>query len=205
VKRQFAGIVSVALAALVSATASAQAPAQPVAPAVHVAVVDIGNIFKNHSRFKASIDKLKDEAMTARNGMKAEEERIRGLMEQAKGLNVGTPDFKRLEKEITQAQGELQVNVQLQNKDFAEREGKVYMQCYEEVEKAVTQFARQHRIAVVHRVDAEPLDTSNPQNILREISKPVVYYEAGIDITKDILSMLNSSPVAGQVPPARPR
>jgi Skp family chaperone for outer membrane proteins len=204
VSRQFAGIVCVAFAALVSATASAQAPAQPAGPAgpaVHVAVVDVGYIFKNHGRFKAAMDKMKDEVMTAENGLKAERDRINGLMEQLKGFNVGTPEYKKLEAEIAKAQGDFNVDAQLQKKDFMDREAKVYMQVYDEVEKAVAQFAREHRIAVVHRFDGDPVDSSDRNQILRGITKPIVYYERGIDITADILKMLNSSPVAGAAQP----
>ena len=202
--RQLAGIVCVALGALVSSPAFAQAQAQPAGPAVHVAVVDVGYIFKNHARFKAAMDKMKDEVMSAENGLKAERDRINGLMEQLKGFNVGTPEYKRLEAEIAKAQGDFNVNAQLQKKDFMEREAKVYMQVYDEVEKAVTQFAREPRIAVVHRFDGDPVDSSDRNQILRGITKPIVYYEPGIDITPDILKMLNGAPVAGvPQPPAR--
>jgi Skp family chaperone for outer membrane proteins len=204
VNRQFAGIICGALGALVSVPAFAQAPTQPSSPAVHVAVVDVGYIFKNHARFKAIMDKMKDEVMTAENGLKAERDRINGLMEQLKGFNVGTPEYKRLEAEIAKAQGDFNVNAQLRKKDFMDQEASVYMKVYDEVEKAVTQFAREHRIAVVHRFDGDPVDSSDRNQILRGITKPIVYYEPGIDITTDILKMLNGTPVAGVAqPPVR--
>jgi Skp family chaperone for outer membrane proteins len=179
-------------------------PAQSAQPASHTAVIDVGYIFKNHSRFKAAMDKMKDEVLAAENGLKAERDRINGLMEQLKGFNVGTPEYKRLEAEIAKAQGDFNVNAQLQKKDFMEREAKVYMQVYDEVEKAVTQFAREHRIAVVLRFDGDPVDSSDRNQILRGITKPIVYYEPGIDITPDVLKMLNGTPVAGVArPPAR--
>jgi Skp family chaperone for outer membrane proteins len=204
VNRQFAGIICGALGALVSVPAFAQAPTQPSSPAVHAAVVDVGYIFKNHARFKAAMDKMKDEVMTAENGLKAERDRINGLMEQLKGFNVGTPEYKRLEAEIAKAQGDFNVNAQLRKKDFMDQEASVYMKVYDEVEKAVTQFAREHRIAVVHRFDGDPVDSSDRNQILRGITKPIVYYEPGIDITTDILKMLNGTPVAGVAqPPVR--
>ena len=196
--RQLAGIVCVALGALVSVSAFAQAPAQPAGPAVHVAVVDVGYIFKNHARFKSAMDKMKDEVMSAENGLKAERDRINGLMEQLKGFNVGTPEYKRLEAEIAKAQGDFNVNAQLQKKDFMEREAKVYLQVYTEIERAVSQFARENGIAVVHRFDGEPVDDSDRNKILGSITKPIVYHDPQVDITPDILRMLNGSPVAGQ-------
>ena len=204
-------LASIAIAAvLVSATASAQAPAtRPVAavptagPATHVAVIDVGYIFKNHARFKAAMDKMKDEVMQAENGLKAERDRINGLMEQLKGFNVGTPEYRKLEAEVAKAQGDFNVNAQLAKKDFMEREAKVYQQVYTEIERAVSQFAREHAIAIVHRFDGDPVDTADRNRILGNITKAIVYYDPLVDITPDVLKMLNAAPVAGQ-PPVQP-
>ena len=212
-KSQLAGVVCVAVLAVVEGSAFAQVAGQlpaaqvPAAqshaagPANNVAVIDVGYIFKNHIRFKGAMDKMKDEVMAAENGLKAERDRINGLMEQIKGFNVGTPEYKKLEAEVAKAQGDFNVNAQLQKKDFMEREAKVYLQVYSEIEKAVEQFAREHRIAVVHRFDGEPVDNSDRNQILRGITKPIVYLEPGIDITPDVLKMLNGPAVAGAAQP----
>jgi Skp family chaperone for outer membrane proteins len=213
VKSQLASVVCVGLLAVVEVSAFAQVPGQipaaqaPAAqahsagPATAVAVIDVGYVFKNHARFKAAMDKMKDEVMAAENGLKSERDRINGLMEQIKGFNVGTPEYKKLEAEIAKAQGDFNVNAQLQKKDFMDREAKVYLQVYTEIEKAVEQFAREHRIAVVHRFDGEPVDNSDRNQILRGITKPIVYLEPGIDITPDVLKMLNGPAVAGAQQP----
>lgn len=177
----------------------AAAPAvRPATPANHVAVIDVGYVFKNHTRFKTAMDKMKDEVLAAENSLKGERDRINGLMEQLKGFNVGTPEYKKLEAEVAKAQGDFSVNAQLQKKDFMDREAKVYLQVYTEVEKAVAQFAREHAIAVVFRFDGDPVDGGDRNQILRGITKPIVFYEAGNDITPDVLKMLNGTAVADQ-------
>ncbi len=193
--------------------ATGAAPVQPARPATagsHVAVIDVGYVFKNHARFKSAMDKMKDEVMQAENALKGERDRINGLMEQLKGFNVGTPEYKKLEAEIAKAQGDFNVSAQLQKKDFMDREAKVYLQVYTEIERAVGQFARDHGIAVVLRFDGDPVDGGDRNQILRGITKPIVYYEAGNDITPDILRMLNNAAVADQggragAAPPRPR
>ena len=210
-KRQLAVLAIVAAAAVVQPSARAQIPAapaaapaaRPVTPASHVAVIDVGYIFKNHTRFKAAMDKMKDEVMAAENALKAERDRINGLMEQLKGFNVGTPEYRKLEGEVAKAQGDFQVNAQLQKKDFMDREAKVYLQVYTEIEKAVGQFAREHGIAVVHRFDGDPVDSADRNRILGSITKPIVYFDPQVDITPDVLRMLNGAAVAGQ-PPVQP-
>ncbi|MFM7290723.1 MAG: OmpH family outer membrane protein [Planctomycetia bacterium] len=206
--RQIASVVCAAVVGLAHLSAFAQAPVgvpqgqpqqvRPASPSSHVAVIDVGYIFKNHGRFKAAMDKMKDEVMAAENALKGERDRINGLMEQLKGFNVGTPEYKKLEAEIAKAQGDFNVNAQLQKKDFMDREAKVYLQVYSEIERAVGQFARQHGIAAVFRFDGDPVDNSDRNQILRGITKPIVFYDEGNDITKDILTMLNGAAVADQ-------
>lgn len=197
------------VAALITPVIQAQAPAQPAvrpmtqptasaAPATHVAVIDIGYVFKNHNRFKAAMEKMKDEVMAAENGLKAERDRINGLMEQLKGFNVGSPEHRKLEADVAKAQGDFNVNAQLQKKDFMDREAKVYLQVYLEIERAVSQFARDNKIAVVHRFDGEPIDDTDRNRILGSITKPIVYYDPQVDITPDVLRMLNGEAVAAQ-------
>jgi Skp family chaperone for outer membrane proteins len=203
------------VAAIVASAAHAQVPGQPAVrpvtpppsgpPPTHVAVIDVGYIFKNHSAFKAAMDKMKDEVLAAENSLKAERDRINGLMEQLKGFNVGTPEYRKLEGEVAKAQGDFQVTAQLQKKDFMDREAQVYLQVYGQIERAVAQFARENGIAVVHRFDGDPVDNSDRNRILGNITKPIVYSDPQIDITPDILRMLNGTPVAGQPqqPPRR--
>lgn len=207
----------VLVAALTASAAQAQAPVQPAVrpvtqvtptasatPASHVAVIDVGYIFKNHTSFKVAMDRMKDEVLAAENSLKAERDRINGLMEQIKGFNVGTPEYRKLEGEVAKAQGDFNVTAQLQKKDFMDREAQVYLQVYSQVERAVAQFARENGIAVVHRFDGDPVDNSDRNRILGNITKPIVYHDPQVDITPDILRMLNSAAVAGQ-PQAQPQ
>ena len=174
--------------------AQAQATARP--PATHQAVIDIGYIFKNHAQFKSQMDKMRDEVMAAENGLKAERDRINGLVEQLKGFNPGTPEFKKLEAEVAKAQGEFNVEAQLQKKDFMDREAAIYHEVFGQIEQVVALFAQEHGIAVVHRFDGDPVDSGDRNQVLRGITKPLVYYDRSIDITPDVLRLLNAGAVA---------
>ena len=217
-KRQLSAFTLAAAVALVQGSAFAQVPVRPVQPApaaaqparsatpsAHVAVVDVGYIFKNHARFKAEMDKMKDQVMVAEQSLKAEQERIKGLIDQLKVYTPGTPEFRKFEGEVAKAQGDFSVNAQLQKKDFMDREAKVYLQVYNEIERAVSQFARDHGIAVVHRFDGDPVDPSDRNRILGSITKPIVYYDPQFDITPEILKMLNGANVAAQPQAGQPR
>ena len=172
-----------------------------------VVVLDVGYIFKNHAGFNAEMAKIKDDVMEVENRLKQEQERIRGMMEQLKVFQPGTPEYRKLEGDVAKAQGDFQVKAQLEKKDFLDREAKIYHKVYGEVEQAVAAFARQNRIAVVHRFDGEAVDPRETDRgkIMGYLSRPIVYHDPAVDITADVLKMLNggATAVAGQ-PPRQP-
>ncbi|MFM8578636.1 MAG: OmpH family outer membrane protein [Planctomycetaceae bacterium] len=191
-KIQIGILAAIVAVACVPPVAFGQAAASS-SPPNAVAVIDVGYIFKKHARFKSMMDQMKDEVLAAENQLKAERDRVNGLVEQLKGYNVGSAEYKKLEAEIAKAQGDFNVSAQLSKKDFMDKEAKAYAQVYGEIERAVAQFAKQHGIAVVHRFDGEAIDSSDRSQILRGITKSIVYLNPGIDITVDVLTMLNAS------------
>jgi hypothetical protein len=50
----------------------------------------------------------------------------------------------------------------------------------------------------VFRIDGDPIDGQDRNQILRGITKPIVYYDAGYDITPDIVKILHGTAVADQ-------
>ena len=91
-------------------------------------------------------------------------------------------------------------------KSFMEREAEVYYRTYLEVTDAVKYYATRHNIGLVIRFNGEPVDANRREDVLREINKPVVYQNE-IDITGDVLALLNrdaqGTPQIGR-PPGTP-
>ena len=183
-------------------------PAAPPAGAApnQVVVLDVGYIFKNHAGFNAEMAKIKEDVQQVENRLKQEQERIKQMVEQLKAYQPGTPEYRKIEGDVAKAQGDFTVKAQLEKKDFLDREAKVYHKVYGEVERAVASFCRQNRIAVVHRFDGEVVDSreTDRNKIMGHLSRPIVYYDPAVDITADILKMINGpAAVAGQ-PAAQP-
>jgi Skp family chaperone for outer membrane proteins len=156
-------------------------------------VIDIGYIFKNHVRFKQMMDSLKQEVQQAEARIRAENEAIRQLTQQLEQERPGTPNYKQLEETIAKRRADLQVQTSLQRKEFLLREAKLHYAVYQEIEQVVRYYATQNNIAVVLRFNGEPADPDDPESILREINKPVVYYAQSLDLTPVVLEALNRS------------
>ena len=76
-----------------------------------------------------------------------------------------------------------------------EREAKIYYQAYLEVNDAIKYYAQRHDIGLVIRFNGDKVDANRREDVLREINKTVVYQNQ-IDITPDILALLNRDAAA---------
>jgi Skp family chaperone for outer membrane proteins len=177
-----------------------------------MAVVDVAYIFKNHARFKQQMDGMKAKVDAAEEQVKKAQMDMKAMVEQIKTYQPGTPEYKRIEADLTKKQADLQVQVNLQKKDFMEQEGKIYYNVSLEVEDAVKRLATKSNIALVLRFNGDQVDASNRDDILRNINKPIVFYDPRMDITPYILQDLNRPaggagpvgvrpPAAGTLPP----
>ncbi len=192
-------IAAVLLQSLVSASlAVAQAPQHST-----MAVIDLKQVFEGHTRFKSMRDQLMRDVEGAENTVKARQEELRGMVERLKEFRPGSPDFKQLEADVANRQADLKVDISIQKKDFMEREAKIHYHVYQEVLQEIEHFATQRGLTLVMRVNSEEIKDENPQQILQELNKPVVYYNKAIDITYPILTTLNQR-AGGRAPGAAP-
>jgi len=169
-----------------------QRPGVGAQPQAGIALLDVSQIFKKHSRFQQMMADMKADVQAAEEAVKKERETINTLVEQLKGLKAGSPDYKQLEQHIATRQADLNVQLQLQRKEFLLREAKLYHSVYQEIEQEVSYYANSMGIAMVLRYNGDPVDGENPEDVLRNINKPVVCFAPGMDITDTILQRLNA-------------
>jgi len=179
------------VATLLSIVAMQGLQAQSPQSGMGIAVIDIAYIFKNHGRFKQSMEFMKKDVLAAEENLKKDRDHINQLIEKLKGFNPGTPDYKKMEEDITHLQSDFNVRASLQKKEFLEREGKVYTNVYREIADETKIYAEKYGIAIVLRFNGDPVDPNNRNSIMNEINKPIVYQRTGIDITPYILDSLN--------------
>jgi Skp family chaperone for outer membrane proteins len=201
-----------------SILAQQTAPAQQIAPNAAganaarygIAVVDISYIFKKYPHFTNQIDGLKTEMESVDGQLKAEHERIRQMEEERNQLKPGSNEFKQLDETVAQQKAQFSIKQGTVRRDFLEREAKVYYETYLAVSNAVKHYAQQNNIGMVLRFNGDQIDPNQREDVMRAIMQPIVH-QNGIDITPEVLALLNrggapagAAPVATR-PAARPQ
>jgi Skp family chaperone for outer membrane proteins len=184
-----AGVVSLCFVAMQAAAQQAAPARQPASNgfAGKVVLLDVNYVFKNHERFKALMNQLKNDADAMDVQVKKEDAQLRNMAMGLQKLNTGSPEYKKTEEEIARAKTDWTIKVQQQRREFLMREAKAYNDTYKEIEDEVNYFCQANGIVMVYRFTGDPVDENNPDSILSSINKPVVWYDKNLDITPFIL------------------
>lgn len=185
-----------------STVASAQQQQGPSAnaPRYGYGVVDITYIFKNYARFNQQMEGMKSAMESADSQLKQDRDTVASKEQMREQYNPGSPEFKQVDEEIARLKAEFQLKAGKIRRDFMEKEAQVYYNTFLEVTNAVQYYAQQHNIGMVLRFNGDSIDPNNREDILRAINKPVVF-QNNVDITPDVLALLNRGGTPGQQPP----
>ncbi len=194
-----AGVMGVGIssfAAQAPAQAQPVAAAQPSAPRAgtppNIAVIDIGYIFKNHERFKNSLETIKKDFEDFEKYVRDQQQQLAAKAEELKSKPAGSPEYRQLEEQIADMTTKLRLEMGRKQKDRVDQEAKVYFNAYKEIEWYVQRFADRYGIDLVVRFNSEDMDPNKPDSVLQGINKFIVY-NRGLDISNQILGELKSA------------
>jgi Skp family chaperone for outer membrane proteins len=185
-----------------AAPTPAGGPALGGGPSPHgIAVIDVTYILEHYTKLKSAMEFYKAEATKTEDVLKKNRDAIAKKAEALKTMSPGTPDFKKLEEELTKLESDWKLEVASKRRDFAEKESQYYLRAYQELSAAVKAYAERNGIQLVLRFNGAPIDPNNREMVQMEVFKMVMYYDKSIDITNPVLIEMNRA--AGVAAPAR--
>lgn len=197
-------LIALSLVAAVSVAAPASAQQPQASPAgVNVALIDISHVFKNHEGFKQKTEAIKQEIKDFETQMNEQRKVVNQKRAKLNDFQAGSAEYQKLEAELAQEIANQNVSAELKKKEIFEREAKIYYETYQEIVQAVEAFARHHNIGLVLRYDSEEIDPNDRSSVLRGVNRQIVYQDQ-INISNEILHMLNQQQAHAVAQPARP-
>jgi Skp family chaperone for outer membrane proteins len=191
---QFATSVASLLCVLFAVQSSmAQVTAPPNAPRGYgqsVVVIDIGHIFRHHARFKMLMDDLKADLEVVEKSFREKSAQVQTMVERLKQYNPGSPEYNRLEEDITRAQANIQAEMALKKKEFMLKEAGIYSQVYNEIVGVVSRYCERNGVSLVLRYSSDEIDPQTPNSVMKGINRNIVY-QHNRNITYDILAEMN--------------
>lgn len=159
-----------------------------------VGLIDMAHIFKNYEKFKDQTESLQTAAQDAEARAQEMLKQGQQMQVQIQALQPGTPDYNKIEAQMIELQTKLQTFKQVEQREIVRKQAELYKKIYLEVQNAVKLYADYHRYTLVMRFSRQELvETNNPQEIIQNMNRQVVYYQTRDDITDPILGYLNDS------------
>jgi Skp family chaperone for outer membrane proteins len=180
--------MAISLSAFVS---DANAQAQARAAGTNVAILDINYIFKNNPRLKQKLDELNGDVARANEAVKKTREDLVKAEEELRGYKKGTPEYKEQEEALAKRAANFDTDVKLQRRELQERGVKIHYEAYQEILSATENFCNRAGIDLVIQFNGDQPNVDNPENLMSHIYKTVVWHRPAIDITPEILKILN--------------
>ncbi len=168
-------------------------------PPSRMAVIDIKYILENHQRFKASMEQMKTQFEADGKGLQEERNRIVQMDKQLSELNPGTPDYNKLEEQITRMKAEWTVKANKLKKDIRNKESQILWNVYYEIQTETKRYCEQNGIGLVVQFNGDKIDSNRPEEVVKGMSRPIVYNAQQLDITPWILQALHNGRPAAQV------
>lgn len=169
-----------------------------------VGLIDMAHVFKNYKKFEMLREDLKVEIAASEEKAKAVQAETTQLQQQLKTLTEGGAEYSKLEKQLVAKMAEFEGFRREKSREFLKKESQIYSQVYHEVEDVVKQFANYYGYTLVIRFNREEENPDNPQQVLQNMNRQVVYYREDDDITQKILGKLNKNLAKEGKPAAEP-
>jgi Skp family chaperone for outer membrane proteins len=182
-------VVFLAVWAIRAQDSSKPAPA-PAGDSTNVALVDINYIFKQNEAFKKEMDKLKSEADEMDKKMRESQAVLAMSQNDLKNLTPGSSEYSEMEAKIARLKTDVTLETQTKRREFLMREANIYRQTYGDIKGEIAKYAGEHQFDMVLRFSGDPVDSNNPQSVLADINKPVVYYDQELDITPYVIKSI---------------
>jgi Skp family chaperone for outer membrane proteins len=157
-----------------------------------IAVIDIPKIFKSHLGFMQQIKAMDADVKRAEETFKAKKADLQAKAAELKDVRQGTPEYNQREKDLATMQSEMQVEAQLQQKQFMQREAGIYYSAFLEVQAEVDAVAAANGLAAVLKFNGEPPNVQDPKAILQALNADVVWHDQRLDITAIVLERINA-------------
>jgi Skp family chaperone for outer membrane proteins len=217
VKKQIAvlmGLSALGVGAYVGGRAWAQGtqPANPprVAPLqTRVGLINVGLVIKSYNKFKVYQDQMKREMEPLQKEIEQKKQLVTAKQNQAADPKTTVQAREQLEKEVKAIQREIQDKVDDANNRFAKDRVNQLVTIYKDVQAAVTAYARSRGFELVMQYSdstdpAEKYSAASLQQKLGNMACFPVYHHEQMEITNDVLDMLNRGGSTAAAPPASP-
>jgi outer membrane protein len=182
IRRLAAGACALALVAALGGAASAQQ-----APGIKVGVVDLAKVFKGYKKSAELEERINGERDDLKGQLDELKKSISDLNKELDLLDFGSPSYQDKEEQKARAVGLYELKKRRLEDQIKRRWEEYNVQLLDDIGEVVSTYGKENAYTLILKVDTQPAEE---QKLLAGL-KNVLYFADQIDITGDIVAILN--------------
>lgn len=168
----------------VPARCQAQGPSE-------VVLVDLTYIFNHHAGRNAAKKSLEEQLRLAQTDMEIRRQQVLDMNRQLQSLQRDSAEYADLEGRLRDTQFEMQRDFDAKKREFLKKETQMLYATLKEVQDEVAAYCRQSGARIALQFDGEPLKIGDHNQIIKDLNRPVIFWDKSLDITPIILNQIN--------------
>src|SRR6056297_2815024 len=104
---------------------------------IPVVVVDIGYIFKNHTRYIQAMDRIKEQVKVEEQKFKKRTEDLEQTAKTLANFKPSSDEYRAREAEIAGENAQIQADVTIMRKELLEKESQLFFAIYNEIQSEI--------------------------------------------------------------------
>jgi Skp family chaperone for outer membrane proteins len=167
----------------------------PPAPQSRVALVNLTLVLKNYNKVKDWRERLQNEAERFQQTAVKQRAQVESLTKEASAADTTTSRREQIEGKVKRLRREMEDRQEKANKELTAKQNQMSEAFYAEVRRAAEHCARARGIELVlhySNFGSEKPDSPNVTTRLRERACMPLYAAPGVDITQELIDVLNS-------------
>lgn len=157
-----------------------------------IALVNVDRILKAHKPLVAQVDPLKAEAKELEAAVQVRQAEIETAVSQFRRTQPGTAENQRLQAQIGKLQTDMQQFVVTERQQLQQKEVKVYLAFFRQLDAEVAKYAKAHGLKLVLRQYETSLDEGQSLPEVMKALNRTILFEEGLDVTDEILKALDA-------------
>jgi Skp family chaperone for outer membrane proteins len=180
------------------ATVSVTAQDKPAENSLPIGLVNIEKIAQQYKPFQKQVAELQEQGKELQTAAALKQSELQTVGKDLQKTAQGTAEFQKLQGQYARLQRELQAFIAEGQQKFRDKDLKLSLSLHREIDQVLKPYCKAKGLKLVVRMPGVSLDENqNQQQILQAVSRGVLY-EDGLDITGDVLKLLEEQSEKGK-------
>src|SRR5262245_10251150 len=129
---------------------------------------------------------LKKKVAVAEVGLKEQGDRIAKLQKELGEATMDASLKQSTTKVLAEATAQFNTQKTVQGAEFMQDEAVLYWDAFQDISREITRAASRHNIDLVLKINRDPINNNDRNDILRGINAPIQYLNPKLDITEEV-------------------